>query len=173
MGGFVASQCHGRLAQRVREVLGPVTGLLGREVADLLAAGDAGDGDRPAALLLSLDRREELERAHRFRRLVVLLLEAERPCHAAARGVDELRLVARDAERLQRRGRAHERLLVAVAVHLHLRLAALRECGAHGVRFLGSELHEQFVQHERLACHGLRRAVAQQFGVLVAEREQA
>ena len=95
-------------------------GAFASEVLDLLTAGDAGGDHVEVAvggLHFGLDRGEEPTGADGARQLVVLLLEAERPRHAAAARVDFFDLEARrQPQHGQRWPGADERLLVAMAV---------------------------------------------------------
>ena len=85
-------------------------------VRDLLPAGDAGRGEQRSPAL-GLDRGEQAQPADVHGQVVVLGLEPERAGHAAAAGVDLVDLGPGDApQQGDGRGRADERLLVAMAV---------------------------------------------------------
>src|SRR5580700_7972848 len=85
-------------------------------VGYLLPAGDAGRRD-DRVVRLRADGGEQAQLADAHRQLVMLRLEAERPGHSAAAGVDLDDLGARDAAQ-QRHGDSspRERLLMAVPV---------------------------------------------------------
>src|SRR6516225_5389086 len=121
------------------------------EMLDLLAAGDAGRHD----LGLrggGLDRRRQPPVAERDRDVVVLALEAERAGHAAAARVDLLDLEARPAERRDRRRRADERFLVAVAVQQ--RLLALR--AKRELQTAATLANQKLFEEQRLFRNGPR-----------------
>src|SRR5213083_3733978 len=86
---------------------------------DLLAARDPRRHDHGVSMR-GLDGGRQPPAAERDGDVVVLALEAERARHPAAPGVDLLHPEARPLEGRDRRGRAHERLLVAVTVQEHL-----------------------------------------------------
>src|SRR5437016_13574449 len=90
---------------------------------DLLAARDAGRRDH-GVRGCRLDGGDQAAIAERDGDVVVLALEAERARHPAAPGVDLFHAEARPPERRDRRARADERLLMAVAVQEHPPAAA-------------------------------------------------
>src|SRR5207245_4578770 len=90
---------------------------------DLLAARDAGRRDH-GVRGCRLDGGDQAAIAERDRDVVVLALEAERARHPAAPGVDLLDPEARPLEGRDRRGRAHERLLLAQTVQEHIACVA-------------------------------------------------
>src|SRR3989441_1805885 len=116
---------------------------------DLLAARDAGRRDH-GVRGCRLDGGDQAAIAERDRDVVVLALEAERARHPAAPGVDLLDPEARPLEGRDRRGRAHERLLVAVTVQEHLPpVAGKAELEAPRALAL-----EELVEQEGVPRHG-------------------
>src|SRR6266446_3483700 len=153
--------------ERVPERLGGVLGLPSGEVLDLLAAGDPRrDQDDVGAGRTHGGRQAPV--AEPDRDVVVLALEAERPCHPAAARVHLRHLVARPPEGGDRGRRAHERLLVAVAVEQRLPVAR-RE----GEREPPTALAlEELLEEETLGGHRPRRVGPEQVDVLVAQGEE-
>src|SRR5512145_1463917 len=89
------------------------------QMLDLLATGNAGRDDLGLREgRLHCGRQPAVAECHRD--FVMLALEAERPGHAAAARVDLLDLESRPAQHPDRRRRADERFLVAVAVQQRL-----------------------------------------------------
>ena len=92
-----------------------MAGAAGGEVGDLLAAGDAGDGDvgvGPGGF----DGREEAVGAHGAGDVVVLGFEAKGAGHAAAAGIDEAGVVAGETQGLEGGLGPWAGLLMAVGV---------------------------------------------------------
>src|SRR5207245_4899318 len=89
--------------------------------------------------------------------------------HPSASGVDLLDPEARPLEGRDRRGRAHERLLVAMTVQEHLASVA-GEAELEAPRALALE---EFVEQEGVPRHGPSVIGAEEIHRLVAQRQQA
>src|SRR5438034_10777019 len=112
---------------------------------DLLAARDPGRHDHGVSRR-RLDGGDQPPAAERDGDVVVLPLEAERARHPAAPGVDLLHPEARPRERRDRRPRADERLLVAVAVQERAPTAA----GEAELEAAPALAREELFEQERL-----------------------
>ena len=159
-------------AECVREQLDDGASPPPGKVVDLLATGDAGDGDGRVAVRAP-DGGKEPVLTHGLRDVVVLRLEAEGAGHAAAAGIDEFDVVAGDEAQCPHRGlAANERLLVAV----RMQQDPHREVVSKKVRDLGvvrRELRHEFIDEDGLIGDQGGGFARNEVGVFVAEGEEA